>query len=304
MRIKLLKGKQRELIEKAKRNLSWDELSKRLNLCSTYIRNELRKEERLISENHYKKLCNLSGENFDKEIIKKLDDYWGRSKGGRNSRGSTINLKVSNNKIALAELIGIILGDGNINLYKKGKKVGVYQTKIAGHYKKDKEYHLNYIKPLCKSLFNLKVKESIDPKDNERFLFLSSKELIEFFKKHGLEPGNKITNQLTIPKWIFKKEPYLKVCLRGLIDTDGSVFRMSKEDPKLIRINFVNLNHTLLKDTRRAFIKLGFHPSKIIQKRVFYLSRKSDIERYLRDIGFSNPKHINRLQEFKNSPVV
>ena len=32
----------------------------------------------------------------------------------------------------LAEFIGMVLGDGNLNAYKKGKKVRTYMVRIAG----------------------------------------------------------------------------------------------------------------------------------------------------------------------------
>jgi len=303
MRVKLSKGKQKELIFLAKGNWSWKEFAKFVSVPESYLSGDLKREEILLSEELYGKLCKLAKNNFDDDVIEKLKDDWGKSKGGLSSRGSTIKLSVSDNKENLAEFIGIILGDGNIGFYKKGSKVGVYQVKIAGDYIKDKEYHLNYIKPLCESLFNLNVGENINPEHGERFLFLSSKELVEFLVNLGLKPGNKIENNISVPSWILKDRNLLKYCLRGLIDTDGSVFRMSKKDPCLIRISFCNHNVRLLSDVRNAFVDLGFHPSKIIQNNV-YLSRKSDIEKYLREIGFSNWKHVKRLQEFKNSPVV
>ena len=106
-----------------------------------------------------------------------------------------------------------------------------------------------------------------------------------------------------MPNWIFRNNGFLKACLRGLIDTDGSVFRMSKKDPHLLRLSFTNCNHTLLKDTRNAFIQLGFSPSRITRNNKIYLSRKQDIARYINEIGFSNNKHIVRFQKF-SSPVV
>ena len=78
---------------------------------------------------------------------------------------------------------------------------------------------------------------------------------------------------------------------------------MSNKDPCLIRISFINYNSQLLEDTRGAFIKLGFHPSKIINKKRFYISRQMEIKKYLKEIGFSNKKHINRLKQIQ-SPMV
>lgn len=304
MRIRLEIGKQKELINKLKEKFSWKELSKITELSSNYLRIDVQKEKVLLSEENYRKLCKLMDINFDNYIIEKLSDNWGKSLGGKNSRGSTIKLKILNNKIALAELVGIILGDGNINYYKKGKNIGVYQIKIAGDYMKDREYHLNYVKPLFESVFNLNATEITNEKYNGRFICLSSKELVEFFAELGLPPGNKIKNQVKIPKWVFDNNKLLKCCIRGLIDTDGSIFKMSKRDSGLLRISFTNHNIQLLNDVKIGLKNLGFSVSKIINNKSIFISRKEDIERYLKEIGFSNQKHIDRLQKFRNSLVV
>ncbi|HLC50482.1 MAG TPA: LAGLIDADG family homing endonuclease [Candidatus Nanoarchaeia archaeon] len=223
--------------------------------------------------------------------------HWGQIKGGLNSRGSLKNINRPDKSKELAELVGILLGDGNIYSYSRGKKVGVYSARIAGDYKKDKEYHLDYVVPLCSKLFNTNMRIR-HHSNNERFVCLDSKELVNFLVDIGLKSGDKIKNQVGIPLWIFENKEFLKACLRGLIDTDGSVYRMSKKDFKLIRMDFTNHNQALLNDAREAFIVLGFNPSKVIKGRKFYISRQNEIARYISEIGFSNPKHINRLSIF------
>ena len=113
----------------------------------------------------------------------------------------------------------------------------------------------------------------------------------------GLKTGNKIKSQVTIPQWIIENKKFLQACLKGLIDTDGCIHHMSKRDHNLLRITFTNYNQKLLYDTRAAFIKLGFNPSKIIRSRDFYLSRQEEIRKYLKEIGFSNKKHIDRFSK-------
>lgn len=303
MRIKLQKGKQKELILKAKKKETWKQLANNLNINERYLYYELKNEIRSLSEENYKQLCELGEENFDKHIKERLSDYWGQSKGGKNSPGSTKQLpKIFFNDL-LAEFIGTFLGDGHLCSIKKGKKIGVYCIRIAGDLNKDRDYHKNYLKPLCKNIFNLEARETLIEQKNERFLSLYSKKLVDFFINMGINSGNKITNQSTIPKWIFKKDSYLKACLRGLIDTDGCVHRMSKKDPNLIRINFTNNNFTLLNDARKAFIKLKFNPSNITSNNRFYLSRQKEINKYLKEIGFSNKRHKERLKEFKSLVV-
>jgi hypothetical protein len=297
MRIKLQKGKQKELILKAKENKTWKELSIITGINEKHLCQNLKNEKVLLSNESYKKLSEISKMNFDKYIEKRLNDNWGKSKGGINSYGSTIKIPKIKLNENLAEFIGALLGDGNVCYYKRNKKrnVGVYCIRIAGDLIKDKEYH-KYLKNICEKIFNLKTKEIITA--NERFFSVTSKEVVDFIISNNIKPGNKIINQSTIPKWIIQNNNLLKVCLRGLIDTDGSIHRMSKRDFNLIRINFTNHNFTLLNDTRNGFIKLGFTPSKIIKNKQFFISRQNEIKKYLKEIGFKNIKHIKRLQEF------
>lgn len=299
MRIKLRKGKQKELIFEAKGNKTWAELSGILSSNEQYLYRELKNEKRLLSDKMYNNLCRLVGKSFDEFIIEKLDDNWGKSKGGFNSLGSTKQLPEIKFNEKLAEFVGAVLGDGHVE-YNREK--GVYHIRIAGDLIKDEDYHLNYIGGMVKEIFNFKASEQKIPKSNERFLDIHSLNLVKLFMEMGIKPGDKIRNQSTIPSWIWGDRDFIKACLRGLIDTDGSVFRMSNQDPKLIRINFTNHNATLLNDARRAFLELGFHPSNIINNRQFHISRQDEIKKYLKEIGFSNKKHKDRLRMI-NSPV-
>lgn len=299
MRVKLKSGKQKEIIKLARKNYSWEELAKSMKLSKNYLRLDVYNEKVLLSEKNYNELCRAIDKKFDSLIIERLPDNWGRSKGGNNSPGSKKKIIIPKKDEKLAEFIGAVLGDGNINYYKKGKKIGVYQIKIAGDYVKDRDYHLKYLKKIGQELFGLNLNEIKNQKYGERFLVLYSKEAVEFFISLGILPGDKIKNQSSIPQWIFEDNCYIKACIKGLIDTDGSIFRMSQKDHNLIRISFVNHNQKLLSDTKKAFIKLGFNPSKIVRNRTFYISRQEEIKRYIREIGFKNPKHLSRLLEFK-----
>jgi len=301
VRIKLKKGKQKEFILLAKGIATWMEFSKKLGVPANYLAGDMKSEKVLISKEIFNKLCEISGEDFDLHVIDVLKDNWGRSMGGLNSPGSTISIKIPEYCFGLAEFVGAVLGDGHVHYTKKSygdKKVGVYQIRITGDLRYEKEYH-HYLGELAKTLFNLIPRYSVGKNKNERYLFLSSRNLVEFFIKMGISPGSKITNQSTIPQWIYKNSEYMKACLRGLMDTDGCIHSMSKRDFNLLRINFKNHNYRLLHDTRKMFISLGFHPSKIICGNVFYISRQGEIDKYLKEIGFSNKKHLDRLNEFK-----
>lgn len=115
MRIKLKKGYQQRLIlsAKTKHQLSWRSLSKILGINEMYLALELKNEKRLLSEEIYKKLNKLTEVNYEQYIETRLDDNWGRSKGGLNSiRKPKLLIKKPSKE--LSEFIGIMLGDGNI----------------------------------------------------------------------------------------------------------------------------------------------------------------------------------------------
>ncbi|MEX0920343.1 MAG: LAGLIDADG family homing endonuclease [Candidatus Pacearchaeota archaeon] len=307
MRLKLKKGKQRELIKEFKdeKRLTWINLADLLGIKYGRLKAYV-DETSLIPKSFYEKLD--TKKKFSKYIIEEMVEGWGKIKGGKNSGGSTKDISFPRESGSLAEFFGIMLGDGNSHktaFYNSRKdKRGTYMIRIVGDSRYDKDYLIKYVKPLIRKLFNINVRSGKFKKQNAIYIEAHSRQLIEFLEAKEFKPGNKIKNKLTIPGWILNEETYLKHCLRGLIDTDGSIHKMSNKDPKLIRISFKNHNKTLLKNTKEAFIQIGFNPSKIILNNVFYISRQSEIKKYLKEIGFSNNRHKERLKALRKSPIV
>lgn len=304
MRIILKKGKQKELIKSAKSGMTWRELAEKLNHCVGYVVNDLRNERRSLSEIDYNILCNLSKNNFNRVIIDKLDDNWGRSKGGKSSLGNTKKFVEPPENKELAELFGIILGDGHVEKIKIGNKIRAYSVVITGDSIKDNIYLSNYVSGLFKRLFGEEGNLRFSKESNSIHLKIYGKKIIEFIERKGIKPGNKKLNNQKIPDWILNNKKYLESCLRGLIDTDGCIYYISRNNRNL-RISFTSYIPKLLNEVRKSFIKLGFHPSKIIREKDITLSRKEDIEKFLKEIGFSNNKHLKRLQDLiKNASLV
>ncbi len=158
MRLQLKESKQKELILKAKSDMSWKQLGKILRLNSFYLSNELAKEKRLISKEVFDYLNKLVDSDYNKFIINTFDDNWGRSKGGKNSPKNVKKFIKPNRTPNLAELVGIILGDGHIEERKDGKKIRCYSIKIVGDKEKDRDYIQNHISNLFWILFKKKGK--------------------------------------------------------------------------------------------------------------------------------------------------
>ena len=197
-----------------------------------------------------------------------------------------------------------MFGDGN-SYFKRGYKIGIYAVRITGDSRYDKPYLGIFVNHLVENLFGLKGKISYPKHGNVIVISFYSIKLIQKLNELGFPPGDKIKNKLKIPEWIKSNQIFYKAFIRGLIDTDGSIFRMSNQDPQLLRISLTNFIPDLLDEIRNGLIDMGFNPSKIICNKHFYLSRKDNITKYIKEIGFSNSKHINRLKILQNqSPVV
>ncbi len=89
----------------------------------------------------------------------------------------------------------------------------------------------------------------------------------------------------------------MKNALRGLIDTDGSIYKLKFG----IQISFCNNSQPLLSSARSMLIKLGFHPSQICNYKQFYLTRQQDLRKFFREIGFNNSKHYERFIDFSKN---
>jgi len=223
-----------------------------------------------------KKILNLKKIEFHKE--KNFGDY-----------SNPINVKFNGVNEDFAEFIGIMLGDGNI--YRNS--VRIMMDKRETDYK-------NYIKTLFYRLFKLKLNEYESKNSNQFRLYKDSKNLTNLLTKYGLKRGNKIKNQVSIPSWILKNNSYISRCIRGLMDTDGCVY-WDKRDKKTY-IKFTNSSLKLLKDFKLFAKSIGINFVKSGKTNIA-LYRKSEIEKYIKQIGFSNEKHKEKVSYFSMGPL-
>ncbi len=162
----------------------------------------------------------------------------------------------------MAEMIGIILGDGRLRWDTNNRH---YQLDIILNYVDEREYVV-YVKNYLTSLF--KTIPKISRQKNEDgtigkgiYLTIYDKKLVENLLLLGLKSGNKVINQVSVPLWILKKKEYIISCLKGLFDTDGSLFPVIKEDS--IKLNFKNASLPLVKDFKQMCESLEIKTSKI-----------------------------------------
>jgi len=301
-RVKLPKEKQQELFEKAKAmmGLSWSEFASRLNLNAHYLSHELRSGERTLPFSLYKRLCTIISENFDDHIVDIVPSNWGQRQGGRKSGGGKpremqILAQKSNE---LAEFIGVMLGDGHLG---KSHRTGHYTVKICGGID-DLEYLTEFIVPLFSKLSRKQLR-MFRCKGSEAVMFYAyDKDVVCTLEHYGLRSGNKKSNEVSIPEWIFTDNSYLKACITGIFDTDGTVFPKST-NPKIPQLELTSKIVGIQETFRRGLLQLGFKPStwsKGVSPKCGLYAKNQTIK-YAKEMGFHNPKHKRRYNAILKS---
>ena len=100
--------------------------------------------------------------------------------------------------------------------------------------------------------------------------------------------GTKIQQQVHVPDWILADSKFSKACLKGLLQTDGSIYT----DRIYLMVNFTNLIKPLIDDVYQMIQSLEFQPKlyQSIQKNgnIKYVVRLSkDVGMFIAQIGLS-----------------
>ena len=116
----------------------------------------------------------------------------------------------------LAELIGILAGDGYIGPLGKGED---HTVSVAGNLKDELDY-LEYVKILFERLFNFKMKLIFRKDINTAYLIKRSKGILSFLENIEYQKRNCL---IKVPRWIWENDVYTTCFVRGLFDTDGAI---------------------------------------------------------------------------------
>lgn len=205
------------------------------------------------------------------------------------SNGFSKDMKIPKLKLEyskeLAELIGILLGDGEI--MKDGT------LRISFDPKKDLNFHHRRTFTLVESLLNNKLRFEC----YKRFAFYNTAFMRYLNEDCNLKSGNKSRNNWGIPKWCLNNEEYLKSVIRGIFDTDGYI-GYSSGTIEIMFGRFSKNSTNLIRDIKEGLGKLNFNP--IIKYspdgrckiRIF---GKENIIRFMSVVGSSNIKNIIRF---------
>tara|TARA_Y100000310_G_scaffold138215_1_gene137111 strand:+ start:2298 stop:3038 length:741 start_codon:yes stop_codon:yes gene_type:complete len=203
----------------------------------------------------------------------------------------------------LSELVGIIIGDGNIHYNKKTRK---YYIEITGNPKREAEY-FKYISSLFKRIIHKPGKIRISGRGLR--LRVYSKYFVEFLINDlNLHYNYGKAYVVTIPKQILEDKDLTIKCLRGIFDTDGSYFLSDKgyrKDYPCLEITSCSKNlvkqiiQFMKKDFRIKYRTL--ERGKFATKYVLSLNGELETKKWFEKIGSSNPYKLTKFLEFNSS---
>jgi len=325
-RVIFKKGAQGSFLLKAKNklNLDWIAISKMLGISPRTLI-DWHKEKFSMSLSALKILCEKTNIAIPKNIEIK-DPFWYASKGARKgglakfkkygcvgdsetrkkkwqewwekegkNKKSILYKRIPINKprksVQLAEFTGIVLGDGGIS-----KR----QVTVTLHRITDKKYSY-FVRGLIKKLFNVIHGKYCDQKGLADNIVVSRSDLVDFCKDNlGLKIGNKIKQQVDIPNWIKENKKFQIACVRGLVDTDGSVWdHKYNSNGKMYsykKLGFTSLSKPLLYSVFSILKDNGLNPRMYKEKEIRLDSIES-MRKYFMIFGSNNPKHLNKYRK-------
>ncbi len=182
-----------------------------------------------------------------------------------------------------------MIGDGSLSRTERSVQIVITGNKVD-----DENYLLGHVRPLFLDVFDLELTSRYRQDENTMDLYRHSKRVALTLHSWGMPLGlKKLEDQ----------RPKLKVVpsafIRGVFDTDGSVYR--KYGP-YAQIQFKTVSNSLMFFIREHLTELCFHPTQIRPdetKHRFLLCRQSEVERFFRIMLPCNRKHLDRLRRIR-----
>ncbi|HSI20587.1 MAG TPA: LAGLIDADG family homing endonuclease [Verrucomicrobiae bacterium] len=196
----------------------------------------------------------------------------------------------------LAELLGIIAGDGAIH--------SPWQLTISLNAVRDLAYCV-YIQNLIARLFGIESKVFKRKHENCIVIVTSSSNVVEYLIRAGAVRGDKVRNTLQLPAWIFFEAAYERAYARGLLDTDGCLFvhrhSIKGRQYRNIGLCFSNYSHPLIHGFAEILHRCGI-PAKISRSgKLVYVYKRQGVEDYLSLIGSHNPRITSVFQNWRDA---
>ena len=172
----------------------------------------------------------------------------------------------------LAELIGVILGDGHLGAFPRTDCLLIFSNSNNPGFIKRYAGLVEKIfgkRPTVKALTTSKCTR----------ICLYEKYIS---KRLSIAKGSKTEKHFSVPRWILKNRDYVIRYLRGLYEAEGN-FSVHKPTCTY-KMFFSNYNISLERIVYRLVRQLGFHPNLSGQK--VQISRKKEVYDFMKLISF------------------
>ncbi len=165
----------------------------------------------------------------------------------------------------LAELIGVILGDGYVGAFPRTE---VLRIVASANNKGFIKRYSKLVEKIFRKVPTVKKRNSTEAVD------------ITIYEKHiakrlNMKPGAKTHLLLPIPEWIRTSRYFTTRYLRGLYEAEGSISHHEKTYTH--KFQFANTHSSLLDNVFDSLVELGFHPHR--SKKQIQISRKEEVQK-------------------------
>lgn len=266
---------------------TWAELARIAGLSSYTLSHEYLKSGLTIPSSVIRRMSKIPGFTLRKDGLEKIDPFWGQRKNRLFKDFTHPDITSTD----YAEFIGAMLGDGCVYSNLTG-------FCITGNSHTDKEY-FHYLSGLINRLFGLNPKIYYSRSDKAVRCVVYSRKLVEFVVDSGMPVGEKKEHYTGINKIYFKDKKLLKALVRGIMDTDGSIYPHPSSD---VIVDISIKNKRLLDDVVHIFGVLDF-PESHTKDRIYFIGKKRVLS-YFRFFGSSNMKHVTKLIELEKGNKV
>jgi DNA-binding transcriptional regulator WhiA len=165
----------------------------------------------------------------------------------------------------LAELIGVIVGDGNIHAFPRTECLRIVSNSA----------NTGFIKrytALVKKIFDKTPRVSKRKESNATDIVIYEKCIST---RLGIPAGARGKLTIEVPEWIYKNRSHTVRYLRGLYEAEGSIHHHEKTYTH--KLLFSNSNESMLRNVFTLLKKLDFTPHRSKDK--IQISRKEEVQK-------------------------
>lgn len=176
----------------------------------------------------------------------------------------------------LAELIGVVLGDGHICSYPRTEELRIVSNL------NNPGFIARYAK-IVEKVFNKKPYVRNSNQGNSTRIGVYEKHISDRIK---IPSGARKYLKIKVPVWVLKNRKYVVRYLRGLYEAEGSL--CIHRPTYTYKFLFANTNESILDNVYYLMKRIGFHPHK--SNNQIQISRKEEVNNAVKVLEFRKYK--------------